>query len=352
MPWQIAATVPAPVTAYGDVAVFGGWLYLFGGDTGVAGVFQNNVVIYPTGNVWAWPIAADGSLGTPTLSLLPEPYENVTLAVTSNGYAFSSGFTYGDLNADGGTAFGLTRINVCRLIGGRVIAVPQLTANMPDGFPSYLDAAPVMHVIGNYLYVHSIMAPGLSTRPENVKVGYLARINADGTLGTWGSFPAFPTPSVPGISFGAHAVFGSGMYWAGGQRDDDNTLATAIYYVAVDPLTGLPSPTWTKVGDMSLARYRFGGAVAVVNGQPVLALVGGHDFVSTPLALAETSALNQDGTLQGLGLIDPLPLPSRNLALAASGNHIYALGGHNGLNGNLILPYIYRTDLGSNGKQS
>jgi hypothetical protein len=357
VPWNIAATVPTPVTAYGGMVVVDGWLYIFGGDVGLGGIFQNNVVIYPTSSIWAWPInPVDGSLGTPVQSELPEPYENAFVAIHTDGsqYGYSCGYGYGDLNADGGTAFGLTNINVFRLIKGRAVSIPQLSQPMPDGVISYLDAAPALHIIGDYLYLHSILAPGLSGRPANVKVGYMAHINDDGSLGPWGSFPPMPTSvgNVNGITFGAHATFRNGLYWAGGQRDDVNTVVTSIYYITVDTVTGQPTSPWNLVGNMSQARFRFGAAVAQVGGVSVLALVGGHD-TNVPLALAETAVLNSDGTLSGgVGLIDPVPTPSRNMDLASYGPHIYAAGGHNGLNSNTILPYIYHTVLGANGKQS
>lgn len=208
-------------------------LYLFGGTTGSG----------TSDAIYTAPINNDGSVGTWTTSPSTLPTELTRAAFGySNGWVYlaggatnstnySAGVYYAKLNSDGSIGTWTTSPN----------SLPVGT-NGPAGIAT-----------GGYFYVLGGNITNSSTRTDAV---YSAKINSDGSIGTWTTSPnSLPAPRQHPAVFAANSY----LYVAGGQNGPAlSTVFSAFAEPAPDPVpetspasSAAPATSLAETGDNS-----------------------------------------------------------------------------------------------------
>lgn len=196
-----------------------------------------------------------------------------------------------------------------------------------------------------YVYVLGGMTnatTGSSTATTSVQY---AKINSDGSLGTWSTTQALPSARYYATQ--TAAVYNGYIYYAGGY-DNTGTRQSTVYYAKLngDGTVG----TWNTTTSLGS-----GGPGAVAEGETVAAngylyYIGGNNGASD-LATSYYAKINADGTV-GTWTSTGLTLPS-NLgdfqAVVANG-YIYTIGGWAGGGGS--TNDIFSAKLNSNGTLS
>lgn len=350
MSWAIAATVPYPLDAYGDLIIYNGWLYQFGGI--LPAVEQNAAAQVLTGVVQAWPISPiDGSLGAPSFSELPVPLANTYVEIY-NGFYYTSGFGYGSLTAFFGPPSGLVPYFVGSVANGKTFNIPAYTSYFPD---INIIGSPLFSVmIGNNLWVQTTVVTNDPSQDSD-NLCYIVPVNPNGSLGTWQYFPSLLSPSLPTPSnfYGGPLLIGNFIYFVGGQLND-SSVTTNIYRITVDPVSGQPQSSWSLVGNTLVARYRAAFAAVTSGNQTMIVCAGGSTSGSVSVNTVETLLVNPDGSLQAPQFAASLPsFPGgstyRNLAADVNGNTMYVGGGRDAIT-NIQNPYIFKGSFAPNGQ--
>jgi|GEM_PF-1092700 len=227
--------------------------------------------------------------------------------VTANGYMYIIGgndsFTnpqtdvyYTKLNADGsaGTWNSTTSLPVAKSV---------LMATTANG------------------YVYVVGGNGASGTTNAV---YYAKLNADGTIGTW-----VQTNSLPLNRAGGYAFTNNGyVYEVGGYADIGATTAgtTTVYYAKLnaDGTIG----TWNSTSSMGTGASFFAGSVS--NGY--VYVIGGEDAGNSPSAATRYAKLNADGTIGTWSTSTSLPVALDRSGSATSNGYVYVIGGSNDIN--------------------
>ncbi|PIR15902.1 MAG: hypothetical protein COV48_11810, partial [Elusimicrobia bacterium CG11_big_fil_rev_8_21_14_0_20_64_6] len=157
---------------------------------------------------------------------------------------------------------------------------------------------------------------------------YYARLNADGTVGTWNTTTNYPT-----TLYSAAAVYREGrLYVTGGSTANNYSCnnTNAVYSAAVNDDGTLGS--WTALAGMPAGRA--GHGLAVVNGR--LYSLGGAvqsgcaDIQNYPGSSVYGAPFNADGTLGAWSTLTSLPGTNVWQRAAASSGRLYVMGGING----------------------
>ncbi len=245
----------SPAARYGSTSVTAnGYVYVLGGTSNSASSFANNV--------YYAKINADGTISSTWSSATNLPYSAYkATSVTANGYIYYIGgydgsthrtdVSYAKINADGSLGIWQTGTS---LSAGRAYASSV-----------YLNG--YVYVIGGYngtVYLGSTL---------------YAKINADGTVGSWSTATGV-LPSSALIARTSVVAANGYIYLMGGSSD--NTAAngkTAVYYVQPNATTGDIGSNWsTSANSLSASAGRMGGTALVSNGR--VYYMGGIDTSS------------------------------------------------------------------------
>lgn len=285
-PWTTTTTgLPTPRYAH-TVSTYHGFLYVAGGLSSGAGLDEVRVA----------PIRADGSLGafavSPPLGL--------------SRYEHSAAAWAGHLYLLGGQSSGATRDDV--VIGplnARGLAGPW-TAATPFTTGRFNHAGAAASV---YLYVLGGLATGVAYLSD-VQV---ARIGADGTVGSWAATTPLPTARA----YHAAAATRSHLYVSGGY---DTANLSEVRVAPINPNGTVGA--WALTSPLRTARC-YHASVAWNRHLYVLGGIG-------PLNEVLVADINADGTLGPFQVTSPFQNGRYYHASVAHGGYLYVLGGTDG----------------------
>lgn len=198
-PWVTGQSLPA--AAFGAATVSAnGFIYTMGGTTTPGGAAVTSV--------YSTKIAADGSLSawTTTTALPAARYE--AASVVSNGYVYAIG------GESGGVA--QTSVYISKLNGDGTVGTWRNSNNV---LPAARTSASAI-VANGYIYVIGGSSGGVAQSTV-----YYAKLNPDGEVGTWAT-----TTGLPGVREGAVANIANGyLYVISGSTGSGGWQSTAYY---------------------------------------------------------------------------------------------------------------------------
>jgi hypothetical protein len=299
-----AATTSLPVNRqFPTSVVANGYLYVIGG--------SDNTTTQST--VYYTKINSDGTLGASwnqansiNVGAVNKPREGHS-SVVANGYlyviggwdgaAMNSTTYYAKLNADGtlGAWNSTTAVN-----GGS--AVGYHTSVVANGY---------VYVIGG----NSTNKVG-GTNAATLSTVYFAKLNSDGTVGTWTS----TTPINGGTNRQGHmsVVMNGNLYVIGGSSDNGPTSQTTVYYAPLNADGTISGGSWQSTSALTTANA-YGSAVTA-NGY--IELLGG--FTSGGGITQSTVNYISGSRIKVGGSLDLVGLGGKNLAEGGTGGELTA----------------------------
>lgn len=222
-PWADTTPLPSNIQYFGGAA-YNGYLYTLGGED-----TNNN----QTTTVFYAPVSATGTVGTwNTTTALPSKINSLS-ALAYNGYLYSTGGTAnGEASTNATTTVFYSSISSNGTIGSWAT---------PTALPSVIDSQSAVAYNG---YLYEVGGGDVNGNPTST-VNY-APINANGTVGTWNTTTALPSALESGV-----AVYSGYLYTAGGCTNSGCTTTSTVYYAAINAngtvgtwntTTALPSP--------------------------------------------------------------------------------------------------------------
>lgn len=401
-----ATTSMGSVSGAFPMAVYNGYVYVLGGFT-ASGV-STDVVQYGAFN-------ADGSITWGTTTSLPAAianhsafaYDGYMFVVGGSGAGFSANVRVAPINSDGTLGSWTDQTNT--IITGRINEMMAIYngymyiagGNKSGTYYNTVEYAPLnttspataADVVGSFTQINS-MNEGRNAFGFFVNKGYLyavggqnsgsvdsstteyAKINSDGTLGTWtylasmtdtranfgfavasdkiylvngsingsrsrssnymsinnggtgvtGTWTTNAT-SLAGIyangwAYGQMYAYNGYMYALGGQNGNGNPALATVYYAPISADGSIGS--WTATNSMNGARYGFGFAYA--NGY--MYVLGGVDATGAKISTVEYAKINSNGTVASWTTSGNSISSVKNaLAGVYYNGYIYALGG-------------------------
>ncbi len=353
--WNTLATMPQLI-AYHEFAQSNGYLFLLGGTT--------NAGTGATSTVYSAQILGNGTLGTwQTLNTLPT-LGSRTYTAAYNNYLFSMG------GFDASASISIAYSAPVRADGtiGTWATLNTLPTQRYNGGPA---------VIANgYIY----MIAGTNSSSVAISTVWSAKINSDGTLGSWVSLPTTPAPmrSQQSIAYGNYIYTFGGLdgsnnatsvaysapiqsnnftfqstntfstgnlleVWnnnstvfgvdtsgklntlVGVQLTQTSTTPTANFQTSLTGLGGGSIGTWSTINPLPVTLNR--AASANYNGY--IYMLGGMD-ASTVLSTVYAAKTNVDGTIAGWQTLNTLPAIRRDAAAVAANGYLFVLGGYTG----------------------
>jgi hypothetical protein len=291
--YTASSSQTSTLNTYPAVVAYNNYLYSMGGYYGGAYV----------ADVRYAPINADGTVG----SWINSPNSLTSIAGNAVGLV-NDGYLY----VLGGFATGSTRLNTVQYASvnsdGSVNAFANTTV-----LPVAITAGAGV-VYNGYMYYL-----GGQTGPRQSTV-YYAPINVDGTVGSWST-----TAAMNRINQTMAAVEWNGyMYTFGGAnaKTEADTYA-AVEYAKINSDGTLGS--WTDTSSMQTARYALNGFVS----GGYLYAVGGTNS-TTDFASVEYAKINSDGSVGSWQYTVPLPDTYTNFGSVYYGGRFYMYNGRYG----------------------
>jgi len=232
--WQTLSTMPAAL--YGHVSVaYNGYLYIVGGAT--------------VSTVYSAPIKSDGTIGAwATLSTLPQTmYAHGGAAY--NGYLFVTG---------GYNTGAISTVYSAQIKGDGTIGSWATLSTLPQTLYWHNTVAS-----NGYLFALGGSGAILSTV-------YSAKINSDGTIGAWATLS-----TLPAVRQNLATVAYNGYLYVTGGSANGTTGTSTVYSAKINSDGTIGS--WATLP--TLSQVLFGHAAAVYNGY--LFISGGYNAIST-----------------------------------------------------------------------
>jgi hypothetical protein len=149
---------------------------------------------------------------------------------------------------------------------------------------------------------------------------YYAKINPDGSLGSWQTANSLPSP----LCYLSASVWNNQIYVIGGVGDFIGSTYDTVYSATIQGDGSLSA--WTAQTPMPVAidteAEAANGFLYVLGG----IINGGNTFVNT----VYFSQINADGTLAGWNQTTPLPQSESNFGAIAANGLVYSIGGFDG----------------------
>lgn len=230
-------------------------------------------------------------------------------SVTANGYIYH-------LGGVDGTATTVATVGYAKLNADGTVGTWASTTALPTGLRQF---QPV--VANGYIYVIG----GRDNSNATVATSYYAKINADGTLGSWNTTTALTSGTVARFAHGTIAYNGY-MYVMGGFNSAVSAQGS-VYYNKINP-DGTLGTTWTATTSFSTGLAAING-VTVANGYAYV--VGGFDG-SSGTDSVRRAKINNDGTMSSwtnqTGVVPGGG--DENWQTFAANGYLYIVGGDNG----------------------
>jgi N-acetylneuraminic acid mutarotase len=293
--WSTNTNALPAVRSSLNTVVANGYVYAIGGGNG--SFTAQSTVYYAKLN-------ANGSAGSwsTNANALPSARYQAT-SVVANGYVYVMGgrdassvaqstVYYAKLKSDGSTSTWSTNGN----------ALPQVLYSASSA------------VANGYVYVL-----GGSNASVQSTV-YYAKLNADGSTGTWTT----NTNALSAVRVAQTTVVANGYIYAiGGQ--DSSTGQTTVYYAKLNNDGSIGS--WSTTTALATARYN--AASVVSNGY--VYVIGGYSAPGSTQATVLYAKLNSDGTIGSWNTnTNALPTLRGELSATIANGYVYALGGYDG----------------------
>ncbi|MEK7600333.1 MAG: hypothetical protein AAB462_04845, partial [Patescibacteria group bacterium] len=236
--------------------------------------------------------------------------------VTANGYVYVIGgwdtvsakdtSYYAKLNADGSVGTWASTTNLPIAIGDHASVVA-------NGY---------VYVLGGYngSYLNDV---------------YYAKLNADGTLGGWNQ-----TTDFPGFRHLPTSVVANGYVYVLGGKDETGTFRNTVYYAKLNADGTVGS--WQTANAFTGTR----DAHTSVTANGYVYVIGGENPALTPLTSVQYAKVNADGSLSAWQATTGLGTALFGQATVVANGYVYAIGGGNGGGASTS---IYYARLNSNG---
>jgi hypothetical protein len=292
-PWQTSPNaLPAALSGHSSVLV-NGYVYVIGGCTTV------NFFCSQLSTVYYAKLNTDGSTGSWTTSpnVVSSTFGGGS-AAAYNGYIY----LYGAKNSN--TSVNYTKVNADGSIGAWV-ASSNTTPNNKG------EASTIL--ANGYVYLFGGHNGGSS--PDNTVI--YSKLNVDGSLGAW-------TTSANNLSAGmklASAVYANGYAYLFGGVNGGNSNDSTVQYAKmnIDGTTG----TWANLTNLPVAIW--GSTAAVLNGY--VYIIGGNDSINS-YSNVYYAKLNADGTLGTWNTSsNSLPAARDTMSTIVANGYIYSIGG-------------------------
>ena len=247
-------------------------------------------------------------LGAPWVQTtsLPDAYDNHSL-VYASGYLYQAG---GDSSNDGfpaGTNVFYAQVHSDGTIGSWNVATP-----LPEAvaFHAGVAANGFVYVLGGN---HYNPVDGITIS----SAVYYAKINSDGSLGSWHT--ANPLPHLSQLL--SASAWNNRIYVVGGS--DGNDLQNTVYSATIQTDGSLSA--W-----VAQAPFPYGVYTQAEAANGMLYVLGGvTGDGSTILNTVYYSKINADGTLAGWNQTASLPQPESEFGAVAANGWVFSIGGWN-----------------------
>lgn len=231
-------------------------------------------------------------------------------AVAANGYLYQVGG-----NDGAGTA--LTTVQYAKINADGTVGTWTSTSALPS---ARRQAQPV--VANGYIY----LIGGRDSGGSATATSYYAKINNDGTLGTWNTTTALT--SGAGARFAHGTVVYNGYIWSIGGLDGTLASTNGVYYNKINP-DGSLGASWTSTGANLPANLSSLNSAVVANGYVYLA--GGYDSSVGDVDKIYYAKLNTDGTTSSWTTQSSmLPAINENPGVYVANGYLYVVGGDSG----------------------
>lgn len=245
--WQTGTPLPVPVGYTNSAAIYDGYIYMFGGWSGRTNR-TSETVYYAKLN-------GNGSVGNwQTGVSLPGVLSDTTVQVY-NGYAYVIG-GMPDREADSANVY-YTKLNA-----NGTGSVGSWSASSNTVLASDADRSSVVN--DGYLYVFG----GRDPNADVTSAVYSAKINDDGSLGSW-TASANPLPQA---EYNTSAVVNNGYVYVIGGMDAAGNNGSAVFYAKLNADGPGSVGSWST-GQGKLPQGENGAGSVVVNG--TVYVVGG-----------------------------------------------------------------------------
>jgi len=230
-------------------------------------------------------------------------------AVAANGYLYQVG-------GNDGASTTLTTVQYAKINADGTVGTWASTTALPA---TRRQAQPV--VANGYIY----LIGGRDSGGTVAATSYYAKLNNDGTIGTWNTTTALT--SGAGARFGQATVAYNGYMFSIGGFDASIALTNGVYYNKINPDGSLGS-TWTSTGANLPSNLTNINNGVVANGYVYLA--GG--YTGSTVDSIYYAKLNSDGTTGSWSAQSgKLSVTNENMALYVANGYLYTVGGDYGL---------------------
>jgi hypothetical protein len=243
---------------------------------------------------------------------LPDAYIAQTLVYASN-YLYQAGGSSDSYGFDDGTNVFYSLVH-----SDGTIAAWTKTTSLPVAVidPASVAANGFVYVLAGEDFFPDNSPQGGVVIPTNTV--YYAKINSDGSLGSWSSASPLPN-NLTGL--GA-SVWNKQIYVIGGSLA--TTLSSNVYSATIQADGSLSA--WTTQAPLPVA---INTTAEAANG--FLYVLGGYiNNGNTIVNTVYYSKINSDGTLAGWNLTTSLPQPESYFGAVAANGFIFSIGGFNG----------------------
>ena len=229
---------------------------------------------------------------------------------TSMGFAIYNGYMY-IVGGSGGAGTFQQTTAYAPINSGGTVGTWQTTTSLPVALAGH-----ELVIYNGYAYV-----TGGSTSGSNdfVNTTYYARVNSNGSLGTWTTGPSFP-----GVRSAHSSVAVNGyLYISGGEYDWYSQSQSSTYYAKINADGSLGS--WTATTSLPSGRAN----LAMVASGNTIYFIGGNDTSGTMYNTVLRATVQSDGSLSAMSTDTPLPAtrsPTNDGAFVYRG-YVYVLGG-------------------------
>ncbi len=354
--------LPTILDNHASVAI-NGYLYVVGGTTDDTNSLSA---------VYTAKINSDGTIGSwAVLNTIPAPVYNQGL-VTSNGYMFvvggfnstqnpqqqsavysvplqSTAFAFNTINTqtsgnlvdvwnNGQSKFSIDyngNVNVAGQFQSKVVPTQDgilgswQTLNT---LPIKLETAPTVVGSNGYIYVLG----GFASPGGDVSTVYSAKINSDGTIGTWSTLNTLPTRH----EYGAAVAYNNYIYLTGGYNA--SSVVSTVYSVQTKPDGTIG--TWATLNTLPAIVQEH--AAVAYNGY-LFVLGGTSNAAGQSVSTVYSAQIMGDGTIGTWATLNTMPSLTYIHKAVAYNGYIFVTGGVN--SSGTVLSTVYSTPIKSDG---
>ncbi len=288
--WQTLPTLPA-VSFQGAATSYNGYIFFSGGDNGSA----------PMSTIYSTKVNADGTAGAwNTLSTLPQILYGHSM-VAANGYIFVTG-------GYNNSAY-VSTVYSAAIRSDGTIGPWNTLATMPR-----LSYEHTSFAANGYLFLMG----GSSNGSAALSTTYSAQILSNGTLGTWATLN-----TLPKLLYALSSSVSNGYVFVTGGYDGSNRSST-VYSARLN--TDGTIGTWNTLTALPLV-IRYQESIAY-NGY--LYVMGGENGAGAAVSTVYIAQINSDGTIGSWSTLATMPAVVEGQTMVQTNGYAISIGGFNG----------------------